>query len=107
MPKKGKNIPSGKAKIVKARSPDFHKLYATNILVEATDVDIRLYTFNEVLDFLDGGRVALSDGVLILHPEATILLCEQLEKLTAKWKKEGKNIKISEKRRETLRQISE
>ena len=94
-----------KEEIHKMRNPDFVKLYSTNVAVEESDVDVRVYTYNEVLDFEDNERVAIADGVLILHREAAILLHEQLDEVMKKWAKEGKNLEVGKSRREILRSI--
>lgn len=95
----------GGKKVHKARSPSFVKLYATNTLVEETDVDVRVYSFNEVLDLEDDETVAVADGVLILHREASVLLHEQLDTIMKKWAKDGKTIDVGKKRREILQSI--
>jgi len=92
-------------KIFKSRSETFCKLYATNVLVEATDVDLRLFWFNEIIKFDNEEIIALSDGATILTYEAAMLLYEQLTEIIAKWNKEGKTVPISEMRKTLLSKL--
>jgi hypothetical protein len=73
--KKGSVKGEGKVSIV--RSPDFRKTYATNVLYEETDRDVRLHLFNEVFSE-EGKKVLLEDGMLILTKEALEILKLQI-----------------------------
>jgi len=96
----------GENKIPSARTALFSKQYATNVLLSETDSDVRLYSFNEVID-TEEGKVAISDGVMILTLQATALLYEQLKELIDKWISEGRNVIVSEKRREILNSLKD
>ncbi|MDR2846282.1 MAG: hypothetical protein LBV63_03270 [Candidatus Methanoplasma sp.] len=91
-------------KISKARTTVFPKIYATNVLLSETDSDLRLYAFNEIFDTGEAS-VAVSEGALILTDQAAILLYEQLKEVFEKWNMEGKKVVVSDKRRETLRDL--
>jgi len=93
-------------KITKARSASFFKQYATNVMTSETDSDVRLYSFNEVID-TEEGKVAISDGVMIMTLQATVLLYEQLKELIDKWNSEGRAVAVSDMRREVLKQLKE
>ena len=95
-----------KKKILKGRAQSFSKQYATNVLLSETDSDVRLYAFNEILD-TDDGTVAVSDGAFILTYQATVLLYEQLKETIDRWSAEGRNVIVSEKRRELLNSIKD
>jgi hypothetical protein len=95
-----------KKKLEKARGVGFNKIYATNVLVEETDVDVRLYHFNEIIKANDG-EFAISDGVTIITPEAAVLLSEQLLEIIEKWKISGKSVVVSETRRQLLKALKE
>lgn len=100
MAEKGK-----KATIYKSRAESFVKTYATNASLEETDVDVRLYWFNEVIETTRKERVAVSDGVTILIPEAAVLLHEQLTELMDSWKAKGKTVAVSKERRRLLKAL--
>jgi hypothetical protein len=94
-----------KATIYKSRAESFVKTYATNASLEETDVDVRLYWFNEVIETTRKERVAVSDGVTILIPEAAVLLHEQLTELMDSWKAKGKTVAVSKERRRLLKAL--
>ena len=100
MAEKGK-----KATIYKSRAESFVKTYATNASLEETDVDVRLYWFNEVIETTRKERVAVSDGVTILIPEAAVLLHEQLTELMDSWEAKGKTVAVSKERRRLLKAL--
>ena len=88
-------------KILKARAASFSKQYATNVLITETDSDVRLYSFNEIIE-TEEGRVAISENALIMTHQAAVLLYEQLKELMVKWNSEGRNTNVSEERRGVL-----
>ena len=94
-----------KETMYKSRAESFVKTYATNALLEETDVDVRLYWFNEILETTHKERVAISDGVTILMPEAAVLLHEQLTGLLDSWKAKGKTVIVSKERRRLLKAL--
>ena len=51
--------------IQKSRGFQFTKIYATNVVANETDSDVRLYFFNELLT-IEGEKVAVADGVSML-----------------------------------------
>jgi hypothetical protein len=70
------------------RSSDFTKTYATNVLFEETDIDVRLHLFNEV--FTDGGKKALlEDAMVILTKEAMEILKLQIRELEEERRGDG------------------
>ena len=93
-------------KIRKARSASFSKVYATNVMLSETDSDIRLYAFNEIFEAPEG-KLAVSDGTLIMTEQATMLLYEQIKGLIERWEKAGKKVEVSESRRETLKELTD
>jgi hypothetical protein len=90
--------------IQKMREFHFEKTYATNVVVEETDADVRLYFFNEIVK-MEGNRVAISDGVAMLTQQATILLSEQLNSMIESWKSKGQPVMVSEERRKVLEEL--
>jgi hypothetical protein len=97
---KGKKEP-----VYKSRIESFSKTYATNVLVEETDVDVRLYWFNEILSTSRGEKIALCEGSTILVDEAAVLLHEQLGKVLDAWKAKGKDVNVAKERRKLLSSI--
>ncbi len=89
-------------KCVRGRNPhEFFKAYATNVIVDATDLDIRLSLMNEVLEG-SKEKIAVCDGMVILHPQAAKLLVEQLNVALKTF--DGKDIaQVSESRRELIK----
>lgn len=90
--------------ITKMRAHHFEKTYATNVVVDETDSDVRLYFFNEIVK-VDDGKVAISDGSAMLTQQATILLSEQLNSLIETWKSKGQMVTVSEERRKVLEDL--
>jgi len=95
-----------KEPIKKARSESFSKIYSTNVLVSETDSDVRLYGFNEIIRTEDG-EIAISDGEFILTDQAALILYEQLKELIGKWESLGKQVQITEHRRDVLNRLLE
>ncbi|MGD0817834.1 MAG: DUF3467 domain-containing protein [Methanomassiliicoccales archaeon] len=93
-----------KKPLCKARNPAFLKLYATNILVDETDVDIRIYFMNEIISTKEQ-RLAVSDGVAMISKQAAILLYEQLDTIIKKWAEEGRPVEVPEARRSVLKEM--
>jgi hypothetical protein len=92
--------------IKKVRASNFSKAYATNVLLSETDADVRIYSFNEMVD-TGFEKVAISESVMILTDQAALLLYEQLRDLMDKWKADGKQVEVSTQRREALEKIKE
>lgn len=90
----------------KARSPNYSKTYATNLLVSETDTDVRIYGFNEIITTNKGAEVAISDGEMILTREAAMILFEQMEQLVAEWRTLNRAPVISDTRKSTLERLS-
>ncbi len=90
--------------IQKSRGFQFTKIYATNVVANETDSDVRLYFFNELLT-IDGEKVAVADGVAMLSKQAAMLLNEQLNKLVEGWKERGQPVEISADRRKVFEQL--
>lgn len=90
--------------IKKGRSTAFTNVYATNVLLNETDSDVRIYAFNEIID-TETERIAISEGSIIMTSQAMILLYEQLKELIDKWKMEGRCVEVSAQRRETLEKM--
>jgi len=67
-----------KKKISVYRTPLFTKLYATNLRVSPTDVDIRIEFFNEKVK-TEEGLIFYSDGMAMLTPEAAKKLYFELK----------------------------
>lgn len=99
-----KMVPKKEKKFIIGRNPhSFSKMYATNVLVNATDVDVRLNFMNEILDG-DEEKVAICDGLIILHPQAAALLLEQLSEAMVSF--EGKEVAhVNEARRSLIRSL--
>jgi len=93
-----------KTEIQKMRTMCFEKIYATNVVVEETDSDVRLYYFNEIVK-MDGGKVAISDGATILTQQAAVLLSEQLNSMIESWKSKGVSVVVSNERRKVLEEL--
>jgi hypothetical protein len=93
-------------KIHKARTTTFSSVYATNVLLSETDSDVRLYAFNEIVDSGEG-KIAISEGSIIMTDQATILLLEQLKDLVKKWDSEGKTVIVSDNRRLVLESMKD
>ncbi|MCL2509681.1 MAG: hypothetical protein FWF07_01195 [Methanomassiliicoccaceae archaeon] len=92
--------------IKKGRAAAFTNAYATNVLLNETDSDVRIYAFNEIID-LGAERIAISEGSIIMTDQATVLLYEQLKELIEKWKTEGKQVEVSAQRREMLEKMKD
>jgi len=90
--------------IRKIRTATFSNSYATNVLLNETDSDVRIYAFNELID-TESGRVAVSEGSIIMTDQAAVLLFEQLKELMDKWKAEGKQVGVSVQRREIFEKM--
>jgi len=90
--------------IRKVRTAAFSNSYATSVLLNETDSDVRVYAFNELID-TESGRVAVSEGSIIMTDQAAVLLFEQLKELMDKWKAEGKQVEVSAQRREVLEKM--
>lgn len=86
---------------VKALSPNYFKTYATNALVDVTDVDLRINFSNEMSKNSDGNNVLVIENQVILTPQAAMLLLDQLSK--AVYMFEIKNYKISNERLNMLK----
>jgi hypothetical protein len=99
MPKKEEK--KAEKRICKGRGANFVKIYSTNVLLDETDSDVRLYFFNEVID-TDEERIAIADGVSILTPQALLLLNEQINAIVQKWEERGITVAVSEERRKLL-----
>jgi len=93
-------------KCVRGRNPhEFFKAYATNVIVDVTDLDIRLSLMNEVLES-SKEKIAVCDGMVILHPQAAKLLVEQLNIALKSF--DGKDVaQVSESRRELIKILKE
>ena len=109
--KKGSQVkkedePKVEKKLVRGRNPhDFFKTYATNVIVDTTDLDIRLSLMNEVLEG-SKERIAVCDGLVILHPQAAKLLQEQLTEAIKVF--EGKDVSIiNDSRRKLIKEIKD
>jgi len=92
--------------IKKGRTATFTNAYATNVLLNETDSDVRIYAFNEIID-VGTEKIAISEGSIIMTDQAAILLYEQLNELMGKWKTEGKQVEVSAQRREMLERMKE
>lgn len=92
--------------IKKGRAAAFSNAYATNVLLNETDSDVRIYAFNEIIEF-ESEKIAISDGSIIMTDQATILLYEQLKELMEKWKADGKAVEVSAQRREILEKMKD
>ncbi|MDR0508987.1 MAG: hypothetical protein LBG63_04100 [Candidatus Methanoplasma sp.] len=92
--------------IKKGRAATFTNAYATNVLLSEIDSDVRIYAFNEVIDY-GTERIAISEGSIIMTDQATILLYEQLKELIDRWRMEGKQAEVSAQRREVLEKIKD
>jgi len=92
--------------IKKGRTAAFTNAYATNVLLNETDSDVRIYAFNEIID-VGSEKIAISEGSIIMTDQAVILLYEQLNELMDKWKAEGKQVEVSAQRREMLEKMKE
>jgi len=91
-------------KIQMGRTGTFSNAYATSVLLSETDSDVRVYAFNEIIDG-KSGKIAVSEGSIIMTFQAAILLHEQLEVLMKKWKADGKQVEVSQQRREILKKM--
>jgi len=92
--------------IKKGRTNSFTNAYATNVLLNETDSDVRIYAFNEIFD-MGTEIIAISEGSIIMTDQATVLLYEQLKELIEKWKAEGKHVEVSAQRRELLEKMKD
>jgi hypothetical protein len=88
-----------KKKIAVYRTPLFTKLYATNLRVSPTDVDIRIEFFNEKVK-TEEGIVFYSDGVAMLTPEAAKKLYLELKNAIEKYETEKGEIQIKGERQD-------
>ncbi|MCX9011948.1 MAG: DUF3467 domain-containing protein [Candidatus Methanoperedens sp.] len=88
-----------KKRISVFRSSLFNKIYATNVVLTSTDVDIRLELFNEKFK-IENGWAYHSDGLVILTREAAKKLLITLEEKIKSYEKENGEIKVNEDRME-------
>lgn len=88
----------------RTRSPEFEKSYATNVVVDLTDIDIRLNFCNETLRNREGTLLGVIDKQIILHPQAAILLYEQLSDLLNEIE-EIKGSEVSSARRDFVESV--
>ncbi|MDY0131025.1 MAG: DUF3467 domain-containing protein [Methanosarcina vacuolata] len=84
------------------RTPLFTKLYATNLSVFKTDVDVRIEFFNEKGTSEDE-VVFYSDGLAMLTMEAAKKLSIKLEKIIEEYESENGEIEIREDRKSEIK----
>jgi len=70
------------------RTPLFKKIYATNVFVFHTDVDVRIELFNEKIK-RDDQWVYASDGLVILTPQAAKKLYLRLKDVVGQMESDG------------------
>lgn len=91
-------------KFVRGRNPaSFSKVYATNVIVDTTDVDIRLSLMNEVIEG-EKEKIAVCDVIAILSPQAAVLLLDQLTEAVKKFENNGEII-VSNSRKELIKAL--
>ncbi|GBE54592.1 MAG TPA: DUF3467 domain-containing protein [Euryarchaeota archaeon] len=82
------------------RTPNFSKYYVTNLLVNSTDVDIRLEIMNEKFpgrkdDEEESVDDYISDALIMFTPEAAKKLRQRLEEVLADYEGEHGEIKVT------------
>lgn len=88
---------SEEQKIAITRPPTFLKVYATNILVTATDSDFRIELFNEKFK-TDEGWVYQSEALIMLTRESAKKLLLSLDEKIKDYEKQHGEIPVSEDR---------
>lgn len=83
------------------RTPLFSKVYATNLKVFKTNVDVRIEFFNEKAE-TEEEVVFYSDGLSILTMEAAKKLSIELDKLIEEYESEKGEIGINEERKSKI-----
>lgn len=83
------------------RTPLFTKIYATNVKVFPTDVDIRVELLNEKRETEDE-TIFYSDGLVMLTPEAAKKLSLELNITIENYENEKGEIKIKECRKDNV-----
>lgn len=87
-----------KSRAVVLRSHEFKKLYITNFIHGVTKYDFRLQVFNERIKLEDENKLAfISDGLLILTPQAVKKLSSVLQSYVAQYEKEHGTIDSPDK----------
>ncbi len=82
-----------------ARDLRYQKIYGTNVLCYSTDVDIRIEIMNEKIPDREGNWVYMSEGLVILTPQAAKVLKEHLEETIKKREETSGKIAIASERR--------
>lgn len=78
------------------RSPDYRKYYATNVMVEESEDDVRVDLFNEKVE-TDHGLHFISDASVILTPQAAKILLDSLRSAISEFERKKGPIAVQKK----------